>query len=166
MSGVPPLRNGVVGLGRAFTLMLPTFDGDARVERVAVCDPRQAARARFARAFARPVYAEVAALVADPAVEPVTPAPLHQHFGPVIVCCAHAEVRPLPDAVWVYSDAARERHALERPAVPRFEVVDELVGAVRHRHPPLHDGAWGRTTLQICLAMLASARGQRDVELA
>ena len=98
--------------------------------------------------------------------EPVTPAPLHQHFGPVIVSCEHADVRPLTDAVWVYGDAARERHALERPAVPRFEVVDELVGAVRHHHTPLHDGAWGRATLQICLAMLESAREQRDVELA
>lgn len=53
-----------------------------------------------------------------------------------------------------------------RPAVPRFEVVDELLGTVRHRHAPLHDGAWGRATLQICLAMLESAREQREVELA
>ena len=32
---------GVVGLGRAFTLMLPTFTADPRVRLVAGCDPRR-----------------------------------------------------------------------------------------------------------------------------
>ena len=47
-----PVRLGVAGLGRAFTLMLPTFLGDPRIELVAACDPREAARAQFARDFA------------------------------------------------------------------------------------------------------------------
>ena len=41
------LRIGVAGLGRAFTLMLPTFLQDERIELVAACDPREAARAQF-----------------------------------------------------------------------------------------------------------------------
>jgi phthalate 4,5-cis-dihydrodiol dehydrogenase len=48
--------------------------------------------------------------------------------------------------------------------VPRFEVIDELVGAVNGVRP-LHDGQWARATLQVCLALLASGREQRDVEL-
>ena len=39
------LRIGVAGLGRAFSLMLPTFEQDARVQLVAACDPRP----RYAR---------------------------------------------------------------------------------------------------------------------
>jgi phthalate 4,5-cis-dihydrodiol dehydrogenase len=34
------LKLGAIGLGRAFTLMLPTFAGDARVRLVAAADPR------------------------------------------------------------------------------------------------------------------------------
>jgi phthalate 4,5-cis-dihydrodiol dehydrogenase len=39
---------GAVGLGRAFSLMAPTFAGDARVRLVAAADPRPEARARSA----------------------------------------------------------------------------------------------------------------------
>jgi hypothetical protein len=69
------VRLGVAGLGRAFTLMLPTFLHDSRIELVAACDPREEARAQFARDFDAPVYAGVEALAADPAVEAVYVAP-------------------------------------------------------------------------------------------
>jgi phthalate 4,5-cis-dihydrodiol dehydrogenase len=49
--------------------------------------------------------------------------------------------------------------------VPRFEVIDELVDAVVHGLDPLHDGAWARSTLEVCLAMLTSAHEDRDVTL-
>lgn len=92
-------------------------------------------------------------------------APAHQHFGPVVVSCEHGDLRPMPDAVWVYGNDRRERLELPPPAVPRFEVIDELAGAVLHGRRPLHDGPWARATLEICLALLASAREGRDVEL-
>ncbi len=89
----------------------------------------------------------------------------HQHFGPIIVSCERADLRPLPDAIWVYADADRMRHALPPPPVPRAEVIDELVGAVVDGQPPRHDGHWARATLEVCLAMLQSARERRDVAL-
>jgi phthalate 4,5-cis-dihydrodiol dehydrogenase len=49
--------------------------------------------------------------------------------------------------------------------VPRFEVIDELVDAVLHGAKPLHDGPWARATLEICLALLTSARENREVAL-
>ena len=48
-TGRRKLRIGVAGLGRAFSVMLPTFIGDARVALVAAADPR----ARGARALRR-----------------------------------------------------------------------------------------------------------------
>lgn len=89
----------------------------------------------------------------------------NQHFGPVIVSCEHADIRPMPDGIWVYADTQREHIPLPAPAVPRFEVIDELVDAVIHGRNPLHDGAWARSTLEVCLAMLTSARDDRDVTL-
>ena len=63
------LRIGVIGLGRAFTIMLPTFTGDARVQLVAAADPRADARERFAAEFGGNAYAEAEALcAADPAI--------------------------------------------------------------------------------------------------
>lgn len=62
---------GVVGLGRAFTLMLPTFTGDPRVQLVAACDLRATAREQFTRDFNLSSYATVEDLVEDKNVEAV-----------------------------------------------------------------------------------------------
>ena len=65
-TGRRKLRVGVAGLGRAFSVMLPTFIGDARVVLVAAADPRGQARARFAADFAGNTYETVVELCADP----------------------------------------------------------------------------------------------------
>ena len=72
------LRIGVIGLGRAFSLMLPTFLADSRVRLVAASDPREAARQQFAADFGAPVYADAADLVRDAAVQLVYIASPHQ----------------------------------------------------------------------------------------
>src|SRR5690348_6950389 len=72
------LRVGVAGLGRAFTLMLPTLIADARVELVAAADPRAEATVRFAREFGGRVYRTVEAMCADPEVDVVYVATPHQ----------------------------------------------------------------------------------------
>ena len=41
-----PIRLGIAGLGRAFTLMLPTFAADPRIALVAATDLRPEARKR------------------------------------------------------------------------------------------------------------------------
>ncbi|GGD74424.1 Gfo/Idh/MocA family protein [Caballeronia grimmiae] len=87
----------------------------------------------------------------------------HQHFGPLIVSCERGDLRPMPDGIVVYGDERRERIELDAPAVPRAEVIDELIAAVHGGVAPLHDGAWARGTLEICLAMLQSSDEQRDV---
>ncbi|MDQ3189653.1 MAG: Gfo/Idh/MocA family oxidoreductase [Pseudomonadota bacterium] len=91
---------------------------------------------------------------------------MHQHFGSIIVSCERGDVQPLPDSIVVYGNDRREVRALAPPAVPRFEVIDELYAAVVKDESPLHDGASARATLQVCLALLQSAREQRDIELA
>ncbi len=89
----------------------------------------------------------------------------HQHFGPVVVSCERGDIRPLPDSIWLYGDLAKERRPLQQPAVPRFEVIDELYDAVVHEIAPLHDGEWARSTLGVCLALLDSAAMGKDMEL-
>ncbi|MDB5742272.1 MAG: 4,5-dihydroxyphthalate dehydrogenase [Polaromonas sp.] len=74
----PILRLGIAGLGRAFTLMLPTFLADSRVQLVAACDPREDARQQFAKDFCAPVFSDIAALAAEPTVDAIYIASPHQ----------------------------------------------------------------------------------------
>jgi phthalate 4,5-cis-dihydrodiol dehydrogenase len=89
----------------------------------------------------------------------------HNHFGLVVVSCEKADLRPMPRAVMVYGDDARHVEELAAPTIPRAEVVDEFYDAAISNRPPLHSGEWGLATLEICLAILASAEGRREVEL-
>lgn len=133
----------------------PDDYGAARRRLRALASPGEEARLKAAGTYGGPAY--------QPALAGTVPA--HQHFGPVIVTCERADIRPLPTGVMVYGDEVRRHHPLVAPAVPRFEVIDELVAAVADGIRPLHDGPWARATLEVCLALLASGRGQCDVEL-
>jgi phthalate 4,5-cis-dihydrodiol dehydrogenase len=75
---VRQLHVGVAGLGRAFTLMLPTFRQDERIKLVAAADPRREACAQFAAEFGARAYPTVEALCADPEVEVIYVATPHQ----------------------------------------------------------------------------------------
>jgi phthalate 4,5-cis-dihydrodiol dehydrogenase len=92
-------------------------------------------------------------------------APWHQHFGLVLVSCARADLRPLPTGVMIYGDAEARLEPLAKPEIPRVEVVDELYAAIAHGRPPLHDGKWALATLEVCLAILQSARERREIAL-
>ncbi|MGX0610174.1 phthalate 4,5-cis-dihydrodiol dehydrogenase [Ralstonia pickettii] len=100
-----------------------------------------------------------------PSTAPDEPARRHQHFGPVIVTCERADLRPMPDSIIVYGDLQRETLPLELPTVPRGEVIDELFEAVIAGQAPLHDGEWAKGTLEICIAILESSESGKDVSL-
>ena len=59
-----PLRIGVIGLGRAFTLMLPTFQQDPRVQLIAATDPLPQACTQFEKDFHGQVTPHAEALCA------------------------------------------------------------------------------------------------------
>jgi phthalate 4,5-cis-dihydrodiol dehydrogenase len=89
----------------------------------------------------------------------------HQHFGPMVISCERADLRPTPHGVMVYGETGKALRAAPRAIVPRVEVIDELVAAVRGGVPPLHDGAWSRATMEVCLALLESARTGQEVRM-
>lgn len=90
--GTRKLRLGVAGLGRAFTVMLPTFMADSRIALVAAADPRPEAGARFAQEFSASSYQTVEELCADPAVEIVYVATPHQyHAAHTILAAQHGK---------------------------------------------------------------------------
>ena len=96
---------------------------------------------------------------------PAMHAPLHQHFGTLLVSCERADLRAMPNGVMIYQNGAVRLDAVAPPKVPRAEVIDELYQAVVHGVAPLHGGAWAMATMEAVLAVLTSAREGRDVAL-
>ena len=78
MADAPPLRFGVAGLGRAFTVMLPTFTRHPAVRLVAAADTRPEARKRFSEDFSAKAYETIATLCTDPGVDAIYVATPHQ----------------------------------------------------------------------------------------
>lgn len=88
----------------------------------------------------------------------------HEHFGPVIVCCERGDIRLTPDGIWVYGDERRFEPA-PRMADPRTPVLDALVAAVRDGIEPVQTVRWGLASLEVCHAILHSARNGAPVRL-
>jgi phthalate 4,5-cis-dihydrodiol dehydrogenase len=55
---------------------------------------------------------------------------------------------------------------LDLPASFRGNEVAELRAAIERRAAPVHDGAWGRATMEACLAIARSAAQRREIRLA
>jgi phthalate 4,5-cis-dihydrodiol dehydrogenase len=94
--------------------------------------------------------------------------PPHQpHFGITIVSCAEGDMRASADGVLVYGrDGMRELPVPRAAGIAgRSEVLDDMLAAIRTGRRPLHDGRWGRTTVEVALAILRSAREDREIAL-
>jgi phthalate 4,5-cis-dihydrodiol dehydrogenase len=89
----------------------------------------------------------------------------HNHFGFILVSCDSADLRPVPHGVQVYAHTRRYIDPLTPPEIPRREVLDELIGAIRHDRQPIHTGEWGMATMEVCLAILESAQFGHEVML-
>jgi phthalate 4,5-cis-dihydrodiol dehydrogenase len=94
--------------------------------------------------------------------------PPHQpHFGITIVSCANGDMRATADGVAVYDrDGMREIPIARGAGMPgRREALDDMRAAIRTGRKPLHDGRWGKATVEVALAVLQSAREEREVTL-
>ncbi|WP_111414566.1 Gfo/Idh/MocA family oxidoreductase [Billgrantia lactosivorans] len=89
----------------------------------------------------------------------------HNHFGFILVSCDGADLRPVPQGVQVYAHTRRYLETIPSPKIPRREVLDELIGAIRHDRDPIHTGEWGMATMEVCLALLESARDGHEITL-
>jgi phthalate 4,5-cis-dihydrodiol dehydrogenase len=111
-----PIRLGIAGLGRAFTLMLPTFAADPRIALAAASDLRPEARRRFEADFGASTYDTVEALCDDPSIDAVYVATPHQMHA------AHVAIA-----------AARGKHVLvEKPIAVRLDECGTMIDAVQN----------------------------------
>jgi phthalate 4,5-cis-dihydrodiol dehydrogenase len=152
------------GIGELGAVKDASQYGSARRNLRSAADADQEATLKNARNYGGAEYPKQMAMPATGA--DADDASWHQHFGWIIVSCERADLRPMPTGVMIYGDAEARLDALPMPRVPRAEVIDELYDAIVHGRAPLHDGKWAMATLEVCLAILQSAREERDITLA
>jgi phthalate 4,5-cis-dihydrodiol dehydrogenase len=97
--------------------------------------------------------------------------------GLVVLSCERGDLRHSPHGLWLVDDAGR--HALDlRPLLrerlrgetdlgggPVLQALLELKAAVDGVAPLVHDGAWGKASLEVTLALIDSAHEHREVTL-
>ena len=88
----------------------------------------------------------------------------HEHFGFIVVSCEQADIKPLPDRIEIYADDGLTVIPLEKPLIPRKNVIDELVLAIE-RQAVLHDAKWALATVECVEALNQSARLKKNQKL-
>ncbi|HXQ50596.1 MAG TPA: Gfo/Idh/MocA family oxidoreductase [Stellaceae bacterium] len=86
-------------------------------------------------------------------------------FGLTIVSCERGVIRQSPTGLYLSTEQGCEEIAVE-PSLGQAAELIELRDAVAEGRPAFPDGRWGRATVEVCLAMLRSAREHRAVPLA
>jgi phthalate 4,5-cis-dihydrodiol dehydrogenase len=150
MVDATPLRLGVAGLGRAFSVMLPTFTRHPAVRLVAAADTRAGARKRFADEFSAKAYDSVAALCADPAVDAVYVATPHQFHREHATQAARAGKHLLIEKPMALTteDCAAITEAARRAGVQLVVGHSHSFDApVRHLRKLVESGAFGQVRM-------------------
>jgi phthalate 4,5-cis-dihydrodiol dehydrogenase len=83
--------------------------------------------------------------------------------GPLIVTFDKGDVRLTPGGVRIYSDDDTWEIPISRETDGRHGIVDQIYEAVVNGRRPSADGRWGKATVEVLLAVLASARERREV---
>src|SRR5215813_6487101 len=86
--------------------------------------------------------------------------------GPLIVTFDKGDVRLTPSGLRIYSDEDTWEVPIGSEADGRHGIVNHLYEAVVHGRRPFADGRWGKATVEVLLAVLASARERRELFLA
>jgi phthalate 4,5-cis-dihydrodiol dehydrogenase len=133
----------------------PAEYGQARVALRSIRSPEEEAGLKNGRAYGSGLG------LADTSLEGIG----HNHFGFVLASCDVADLRPGADGIDVYGHTEHRLVPLVEPDIPRREVLDEWIAAVRDNVAPIHSGAWGLATMEVCFAMLESARTGQAVDL-
>jgi phthalate 4,5-cis-dihydrodiol dehydrogenase len=82
-----------------------------------------------------------------------------------VVSCERGDIRQSPDGLLVYDERGQRELPLPAGVFGRELMVQELYDAIFAGVRPLHDGRWGKATLEVSLAIMASARERREVVL-
>jgi phthalate 4,5-cis-dihydrodiol dehydrogenase len=87
------------------------------------------------------------------------------YFGHTVVSCQKGDIRQTPDGLKIYGETEQRQITLPAGSRGREAEVEELYDAVVKGRPVFHGGRWGAATLEVCLAMLESAKQRKEILL-
>lgn len=85
-------------------------------------------------------------------------------YGLTIVSCERGVMRQSPDGLFLYDENGRREIPCDDTSALHRDFA-ELASAIREDRAPFPDGHWGKATLEVCLGLLESTQGSRDVRL-
>lgn len=92
-----------------------------------------------------------------------------EDLGLLLVTCDRGDMRHSKFGIYVYGDKGRRdlntTPEREMGVAGRRAELEELYAAVVEGKPVWHDGRWGMATLEVCLALMESARRREEVRL-
>jgi len=86
-------------------------------------------------------------------------------FGFTIVSCERGAIRQSGDGLLIYGEEQLTEIPLAQEMRGRAAELMDMYNAVVHDKPIFHDGRWAKATLEVCLAIIESAKTRRDVEM-
>lgn len=85
--------------------------------------------------------------------------------GIFVVSCERGNIRQSQHGLYIYDDEGVHDEPINVPGVNYNNEVDEMYAAVTENRPVYHDGRWGMATLEVCLAIMESARKREEIFL-
>lgn len=119
-------------------------------------------RKELGRYGAQNVTADMAGFWGYPASEAVRYQPF---FGITLVSCEKGAMRQSRDGIYIYDDDSVTEIRLDQEVRGRAAELMDLYDSVVHGRPMLHDGRWGMATLEVCLAIITSARDRAEIRM-
>lgn len=86
-------------------------------------------------------------------------------LGILVVTCERGDIRQSRYGLYVHSDEGVKDVPLSEGGTSRRAELEELCNAVVLNRPIRHTGPWGMATLEVCLAIMRSARERREIFL-
>ncbi|HEY2202066.1 MAG TPA: hypothetical protein VGH56_09260, partial [Solirubrobacteraceae bacterium] len=92
-----------------------------------------------------------------------------EDMGMAIACLDRADLRQSKYGIFIHSDDGKQEMNIEAGREmgvgQRRAELEELYNAVVGGQPVWHDGRWGMATLEVCLAIMQSARERKEIML-
>jgi len=85
--------------------------------------------------------------------------------GPLIATFDKGDVRLVPGGLRIYGDEGTWDIPIPTDTDGRYGIVNHLYEAVVNGRRPFADGRWGKATVEVLLAVLASARERQEIFL-
>ena len=83
----------------------------------------------------------------------------------LVVSCERGDIRYSPHGLFVYDEDGRREEPVTQRNITGHAELTELYNAVVLGQPVSHSGQWGAATLEVCLAIMESARERKEVYL-